>query len=90
MYVDTINCSVTLIYNVIRSRCSIETMGKQKHDSIEKVLVVFLLNTRIHLHVYFKPIFFQLIWPNDRHRSHFKDHVNDQTLLQHFFIQTDL
>lgn len=41
MHVDTINCSVTLIYNVIRSRCSIETMGTQKHDSIEQVLVVF-------------------------------------------------
>lgn len=39
MHVDTINCSV---YNVIRSRSSIETMGTQKHDSIEQVLVVYL------------------------------------------------
>lgn len=42
MHVGTINSSVALIYNVIRSRSSIETMGTQKHDSIEQVLVVFL------------------------------------------------
>lgn len=79
MHVDTINYSVTLIY-----MWYVVEVVLQKHDSIEQVLVIFFNWIREYIFMFILNQFFQLIWPNDRHRSDFKGHLSHKTFLQLF------